>query len=1427
MQRPIYPFILSVVLTNLSYSAIDEDNDGLSDVWEELFSAQSLSPSDDSDGDTYTNLEECVAGTDPLNNADRPLLNLAVNQTESDLFEITFNSLIGKKYALEHSADLNGFNNFGLTWNGTSSVTFLSINRDSKVTNKGSFQADFWSNLATNSISDLNNNAAFPNSPDGRMNVTISSAPTFLATGYGASITSDVLPTISGSYRFYISSSSPAQLYIANKLAAEVLPTQIGLKAAEWETYDTQRSEPITLTAGNELSIGFRYVANTPLQHTEIAWSGPGIDGIQKITQDSLAEESVTAGGIDMGAARSPAFFKLKITNADQDSDGIPDWEELALAKHKNILFFDPETTDGTPDTDVLQNNLLNASQNTPEITLIGTDAAAFENNFPSLIDDSGSFTMTRTGSQAPLTVKICVPPLVNTGNTATQCDGSCCSLIGSAGEEAAEATDYQIIDEDGNIITDSVYFEFGETEKKFIVRAVRDNINEYPETLNLAVKESTDNSYTPSSSFNGASIQIFDLPDSNDNISIFTGPYTPENGVTSSGSGSVTVTINGPRTEIKIWSEFNGLGSNLSNSHFHKASIENTSGDVVHGLSQETILSMTQDRANASLPLTEGNLVAYTWNLLTSSGAISSVGQPTSKQVLIDSLFSQNGETPLYFNLHTENIPGGEIWAFFNLSEGSVEDPGDALPAAEANSSDYPLLSGDLLESDVRRFLNQATFGATDDHVSTLLNTINTERQNNPTYHRQSAFSDWLDDQINPVVTPQSYMLDFMMASNFQNFTLSGFFDPARNVLDDGSTPAIPEWPHVIRTSEKPEHWYLSAPYPITKQTFLNASGGTRIFNPGFGIHDIRPTYWQLHVNGRDQLRHKMGFALQQIMVASNVDIFISGNSHGSVNYQDMINAYAFSHYRDVLGTVNWNPVMGHWLSSIKNQKALDFDGDGIFDTFPDENLARENMQLFSIGLFERWSDGSLKLTNAGLPKPSYSNADITEFAKIITGQSVSYFAATTVLPTWGGAEFVASNNNFNASHTTRGQNSRVMLYPMKMFGEHHSLGSKTFAGTTINNMEIEDLDELATADFEQALDWLAGKPGDGNPDFDMVNSHVSTPSFVSRLLIQRFTTSNPSREYLHRVATVFKNTEGNLEDTIKAILLDPEVRNIDLNETQFGLKKSPLEAFIQMARSLNARTGIPLTPPANNDVYEDTESDYSNPNIYLSNFGYPASQLALHERNIRLRNVSTHTTNSKGLQMDHMFQDSVFNYYLPDYKPAGIISESGLVSPEMQIASEPSVTRNINYFNNAIYNDTGLPGQIISHTNASQYEVFGASSTNNRDHMTFPLGELANSYYPSTAPLLTAERTSESLADESLMDAVDLRLTNGLFKIRYPYDKTDNSPDNPREIIIDHITASYNDPYDGDDDAGDRLYKIKDVIYLLTASPEYQIRK
>ena len=1665
-MKPVFVFNLacSFFASLALCSANDFDGDGLPDLWQQQYGAQSLLPNDDTDGDQFDNLTESLAGTDPFDSSDYPLLKaLRLDPTSPLTFE--FPTRLGKQYQLFQSDDLSNFNPLGPVLYGDRAPILLSIDPEETSTASGNVIQQYWANVQGNDLSALTSLQSFPDTPDAETRLINLETQPVTGAGFGQRLLTLITPPQTGNYSFFLSSGSSANLYLSTDddtanhvLLSQVLSAQT-IEPNSWDTFASQRSAPITLTAGESYLLEVHALSATPQSHCQIAWAGPGLSDIEIITSEHLAPQvylnsslspsvvfdydyenpttalwpntsvvsapagmtgnaehitadpgnaaaetllfaetsadqitdhfymrflarlgnghnnisiftlgdrgnqegprveldlrngdpHVRAGGVGGADAfteidynetyrielvsslitplnysiglteravqpdtfdlyisdpdgnliashrgldfrnegedivqvldsirlrfsnnpnvifddwhftkgsidglgylnsnlsvaplsEERGFFRLGINDADQDGDGLSDTAELLLAPYNSFLFFDPETSNGEADLNVAT-NILTAASGTIEFSLQASDTAAYEDNSPNLNDDHGEIIITRTGPLTAVDAKLCIAPLENTGNTSTVCDGSCCTLIGSAGDEAAEVEDYQLVDEEGNVITDTVSFKFGQMSKSLTVIAIKDTINEYPETLNIAL--TPDASYTISSTTNGASIQLFDLPDSPSNYAIFTGLYSQDgNAVTStSGSGSTTAILNGPRTELRISTNFTNLTSNFQDSHIHKSNAGSTiserTGPIIFEVVDDAgdVLNFSNILATPPDP-TSGSLTEHVWNISTSSGAVSTNGGEASKQVIIDSLFGQNNETSLYFNLHSVNNPAGEIWSFLELTGGSIDDPGEPTPAASPGSTEFPLLTGDALDTDIRRFLNQATFGATEEDVAALTATITSERQSNPGYHRLEAFEDWMDTQM---ALPQSYILDYHLASDYQQLKLRGLFDPVLNPsgTPDGeavSTPALPStWPTVNRsTNPDPTKWHLDLPYPINRRhQDLADDNGLNGAVPGDNTR--RQAFWQMMMNAPDQFRQKAGFTLQQIVLVSVADSTIFRSHYSSSNYQDMLNTYAFSSYRDVLGFANWNPIMGKWLSSLQNQKGIDIDGDGINDTSPDENLARENMQLFSIGLFELWPDGTLRLGSDGAPNNTYTNDDIREFAKVLTGQS---FAVQDDFDAgWGGVPFesLPVNDDFDLSDRDSDVYGAKYLYPMIMFGDYHDRSVKTFAGTTIDNTHLIDPTEQGVADIEDALDWLAGSPGDGAPDFDGVNSHGTTPAFICRRLIQRLTTSNPSRDYLHRVASVFQNTEGNLAETFKAILLDPEARILDLTDSHVGVKKSSLETYIQMSRNLGSFSLIPIGPNTNQYPFTSFPTDYSNPDLLLTNFGYSATVAQTMRTGSRALFNSTVSASNDALVMEPFRQDTVFNWYLPDFSPTGPVSSAGLVAPEMQIVNEQDVVRNINYYENLVHGFNGTGGAALASATDAQTLAFnGDADTNLHDNNRLDFTLLVSELYPDEPPTPTATETSEYLANLQVLDILDRRLTAGLMKARYPIDPSNDGPDginqNPRELILAAVTYGGNNPWDGNNDVNNRLNRIEDILYLITASPDYAVKK
>lgn len=305
---------------------------------------------------------------------------------------------------------------------------------------------------------------------------------------------------------------------------------------------------------------------------------------------------------------------------------------------------------------------------------------------------------------------------------------------------------------------------------------------------------------------------------------------------------------------------------------------------------------------------------------------------------------------------------------------------------------------------------------------------------------------------------------------------------------------------------------------------------------NPQYSQANRQAAWWKLAVTAPDQLRQRVAFALSELFVVSDVNSTLSANPRGMANYYDVLVRGAFGNFRDLLEQVTLSPVMGTYLSSLRNTKAT-YDKTGNLLTSPDENYAREVMQLFTIGLNQLQPDGTLKLDAVGVPIPTYDQKTITEVAKVFTGWS---FAADTS---------VASNFRGAAAN---------YISPMVLFPTYHEDGPKTVVGGVqipANQGGLKDLKDMLDALF----------------------NHPNTAPFIARSLIQRLVTSNPSPGYVYRVAQVFANNgngvRGDLGAVVRAILTDYEARSDAVAGTaSFGKLKEPLLRVTAIMRAFNA---------------------------------------------------------------------------------------------------------------------------------------------------------------------------------------------------------------------------------------------------------------
>ena len=297
---------------------------------------------------------------------------------------------------------------------------------------------------------------------------------------------------------------------------------------------------------------------------------------------------------------------------------------------------------------------------------------------------------------------------------------------------------------------------------------------------------------------------------------------------------------------------------------------------------------------------------------------------------------------------------------------------------------------------------------------------------------------------------------------------------------------------------------------------------------------------WYENAVLGEDQLRQRAAFALSQIFVVSTNNIY-GRKGHMHARFMDILQENAFGNFRDLLQDVTYSPSMGVWLTYIGNKKA-----DPETGSSPDENYARELMQLFTIGLFELNSDGTVKLGPDEQPISTYTSQDVEELAKVFTGLW------------WGSLEF--------GENATRVAWPEVDVLPMDMHDDQHSPLAKTFLNETIP----------ASYSGNEAI----------SATLDILFNHPNVGPFICKQLIQRFTTSNPSPAYVSRVVDAFETgsftmpngasvgfgNRGDLAAVWAAILLDEEAIDPDVEfDPTYGKIREPIIRFIHWARFAN----------------------------------------------------------------------------------------------------------------------------------------------------------------------------------------------------------------------------------------------------------------
>jgi uncharacterized protein (DUF1800 family) len=383
------------------------------------------------------------------------------------------------------------------------------------------------------------------------------------------------------------------------------------------------------------------------------------------------------------------------------------------------------------------------------------------------------------------------------------------------------------------------------------------------------------------------------------------------------------------------------------------------------------------------------------------------------------------------------------------------------------------------------------------------------------------------------------------------------------------------------------------------------------------------------------DQLRQRVAFALSEIFVVSNSNGTLAYQPWALASFYDMLAADAFGNYRTLLEDVTKHPAMGIFLSSIQNQKE-----DPEQNIHPDENYAREVMQLFSVGLNQLNLDGTPVLAG-GQPVPTYDQATVRGFAAVFTGWDWNNTGCGDTTYTccmynetegWGTYFWCGPSNNTDLPW-------RLPMEPIEHY--HDNTSDKqllNYTGVSLPNGVLAHGGD-AQAELTEALDNIFNHPNVG--------------PFIATRLIERLVTSNPSPAYVRRVAEAFNDngagTRGDLRAVIRQILLDPEARygNWSAPET-FGKLREPLLKITQMWRAMEARS-----------------------------------------QSGRIGTLSPWPAIEEQIGQAPLRSPTVFNFFKPDYAQPGEVHDRGLASPEFQILTDTMIVATPNYLFHEIFCD------------------------------------------------------------------------------------------------------------------------------------------
>jgi len=564
------------------------------------------------------------------------------------------------------------------------------------------------------------------------------------------------------------------------------------------------------------------------------------------------------------------------------------------------------------------------------------------------------------------------------------------------------------------------------------------------------------------------------------------------------------------------------------------------------------------------------------------------------------DAIDDVDGEVKVTISSNVDTSKVGEYQVIYTAVDSSGNEAKKIRTVAVIDSYPYVPKGEDLDYKTTFRFLEKTSFGPTQE---LLIKEV-----------QEKGAIAWLDEQLN-----QTYELNDSLV--YQTLKMGQTINPfaynheIEEYMAEDTTLYLPPWGS--------DH--------LKVRDYFFASW-------------FKDVFWN-----KKQVQLRVAYALSQIIVASDSAGIFREKYQGLAAYYDLMKKHAFGNYTELLKEVSISATMGYYLTFYGNQKKhLNEKGEWVY---PDENYAREVMQLFSISPFLLNMDGSKVLDKDGKPIPSYTQNDVNELARVFTG-----------------FDFRLAKSFGNTG--TRGGD---LIHKMDCHQEYHDTDAKVVLGKTIPS-------------GGSCYD-------DVNKAIDILMNHQNSAPFIAKKLIMRLAKSNPSADYVQRVAEVFadngKGERGDIKATVRAIYLDPEFWD-DVTHQRSVKYKEPLIAFTQMARTFNVKP----YPKWHLKISSSDTVEIRDKEVVLEDTGLiwivPPSDA-----------FSEGPTQSK----------TVFNFYSDDYTPSdSYFLDNKYVAPEIQIQTDGALVAYHNYIYNVLLNEKNyaLNRHGVNLYNPYQFKVY-----------------------------------------------------------------------------------------------------------------------